>query len=31
MVGNGADRTVIVVLLAIVVVMEGDQQHRVQH
>jgi hypothetical protein len=30
-VGNGADRAIIVVVLPVVVVMEGDQQNREQH
>jgi hypothetical protein len=31
MVGNGADRAIVVVILIVIVVMECDQQHRVQH
>lgn len=31
MVGNGADRAIVVVVPPVVVVMEGDQQHRIQY
>ena len=29
--GNGADRAIVVVVLPVIVVMESDQQDRVQH